>query len=196
MEKLDYVKLACSKDERRDNLMHVYRDTDRLVATDGHRLHWCNGLENQPKGYVDGQDHGEFPDYQHVMPKGVASASLTFDASNAVHLLMRLAKVMPTKIGHRNVRLKFEKNAMLVTYTDPDGLITGTVKIDAVIHTAEEQLPDMGMDIAYMVDALAPAKKERNYVSATIHIHGTKAPTEWAVANEFKAVIMPCRIES
>ena len=44
MEALEYVEIAKSRDEGRYNMTGIYRDTERLVATDGHRLHMVDGM--------------------------------------------------------------------------------------------------------------------------------------------------------
>ena len=66
---LDWVRLACSKDISRYNLVEVYRDKNTLVATDGYRMHLSNSLPDMAPHYLSGLD-AEFPDYTQIMPKG------------------------------------------------------------------------------------------------------------------------------
>ena len=75
MESLEYVSLAKSTDKTRYMLNSVYRDATALVATDGYRLHWIDGLPEQKPAYIDGLD-AQFPDYAQVLPKGTPSATV------------------------------------------------------------------------------------------------------------------------
>lgn len=72
MDTIEFCKLAvASKTWNRPVLESVYRDVDKFVATDGHRLHWCNSQPHIEKPYLlSGQDY-EYPDYKQAFPRNL-----------------------------------------------------------------------------------------------------------------------------
>ena len=82
MEKMDFVKIAVSTDDYKFQLQKVYRDTEYLVATNGHRLHYSNGLPKVEVGhYVDGSTAHQFPEWKQILPttSPVVSVELKLD---------------------------------------------------------------------------------------------------------------------
>lgn len=71
----EWVAKACSKELQRPYLNHVYCDGSKIVATDGHRLHYATAPDGIEKGFYDhtgkkieGADY-TFPDWERVVPK-------------------------------------------------------------------------------------------------------------------------------
>lgn len=71
----EWVAKACSTELQRPYLNYVYCDGNKIVATDGHRLHYSNAPEGIEKGFydhtgkkIDDVDY-TFPDWERVVPK-------------------------------------------------------------------------------------------------------------------------------
>lgn len=68
---LQYVNLAKDTGTNpRPALSRVYRDTDCLVATNGHRLHWAKQPAIESPHYLTaGNTTDKFPDWRQVIPR-------------------------------------------------------------------------------------------------------------------------------
>ena len=69
----DYVQRAVPKDDMRDYLNAMYSNGDRLMGTDGHRVHLSSSVV-LPEGHYDArvnrvEKDGKFPDVDRVIPK-------------------------------------------------------------------------------------------------------------------------------
>lgn len=192
METLDYIKLAVSKDKTRYNICSIYRDKNHFVATDGHRMHYANGLPYADPHYIDGTD-AQFPDWRQVLPEKATS------------------KIRIENIGYNQVRLfldaiiKVDKEAAFkldltqgkleLSYDNKEGL-----KVSAKIETSEIETLKVndvttGFKARYILDALKPMQKLK-YIGAVMKLDGASSP----MAIEFEgfkanAIIMPCRFE-
>lgn len=92
------VGIAASKDETRYNLNQVHVEKDRIVSTDGHRLHILEGPHDlEPGAYTlpkagkrtyrrdaDQDQFGEFPNIEHVFkPHELEGAKLSLTSEEA-----------------------------------------------------------------------------------------------------------------
>lgn len=67
MNPIDYITRAVSTDESRYNLTSAYRDTDKLVATDGHRLHYSILEKTDSPHFLNPTIQGEYPNVDAVL---------------------------------------------------------------------------------------------------------------------------------
>jgi len=174
---LEYIKLATSKDKTRFNFNQVYRDLNKIVATDGHRMHWINGQEEIAKGfYLDGQDHGPFPDYSQVFPKAdpasLLSVVLTTDFVKKAKAMLKLiqcytGKEAPIRLNcfHEVVENKPTMTVFELAFTDSKNL----AKFSIQHKTSEDALTGPAfttmLNLSYLIDAIELPIKD-NYISA------------------------------
>jgi DNA polymerase III sliding clamp (beta) subunit (PCNA family) len=106
MDTLKYIESACSKDKARFNLGAVYRDKNHLVATNGHILHYANGLADVEPHFLNGQE-GTFPDWQQVLPKETKEVA---SLDNAAYLHLQLLPFLKicASVNKRSAPVKFE----------------------------------------------------------------------------------------
>jgi DNA polymerase III sliding clamp (beta) subunit (PCNA family) len=197
---LDYVARAVSKDESRYNMQSAYRDGKRLVATDGHRLHLVDGLDGDTKGFLDGDNTYQFPNYETVIPKGpLTVARLAIDDKQI------------RQLGHLLKTIK-EKNAVVTMESNPnEGTITlsrefrpecesleGGFRV--VFRNAGELRPfKVGINLRYFIEALLGGI----YSEFTIQTEkpDTKETTSALVLKynlgslSYSAIIMPVRLD-
>lgn len=69
-----WVAKACAKDDDRHWLCRLHVDGDKLIATDGHRMHWCDtyraeGAYDTQFNVIAPEDAGKFPDWRRVIPR-------------------------------------------------------------------------------------------------------------------------------
>lgn len=191
MNTLDFVSLAVSRDEFRHNLTGVYRDTNKLVASDGHRLHWVEIPDGKP-GYLDGRD-AQFPDYSQVMPRDPASCvvevKLAADSRKILKALAALSKAYDktqTVTVKTNTKSLFiqspEKSPVEFSYEIPCEHKKDTIKL--------------GLSLRYLLDAMAPVIENKGKGDISIEFHGTLAPvliTCTVSGQEYKTIVMPTR---
>jgi len=91
---LSFIQRAKSKDETRFNLCSVFRDTDTVVATDGHRLHFHNVETIETPFFIESigcSDIKTYPDYKRVLPTTSPQASYSLIVNRDTTKLLKLA---------------------------------------------------------------------------------------------------------
>lgn len=151
---IDFVNRAVSTDEGRHNMTGAYRDSDKLIATDGHRLHMVSGLVKQEKGgFVDGRD-AQFPNYEMVLPK---SPEHVADLKITKRQVQYLNKVVKT-LRDRTCGCKFE-------FEPSNGLtISGESKGEGDTFGFTLRFPSVqvkkaytiGLNLRYFIEAIIP----------------------------------------
>lgn len=111
MEPMKFVELAKDHDSfGRKELTGIYREQDRLVATDGHRLHYVGGLPVVEKGhFLDGRDN-EFPNYEVVFLKNPVTVGTIKLSKKTIRDLTALSKVVREKNCATKVTIDRDKN--------------------------------------------------------------------------------------
>lgn len=202
METMKWLELAVSKDESRFNLNHVFRDKNALVATDGHRLHYSNGLADADRCYVDGVSEDEravYPDYTRVLPKDSDKThEIEVDVSKC---LLRDLKRIVTLIKSYDkgccVKLLFDKSGCTMSYeTYQESQFTFSLKLSESRNESDKIA--VGVNLSYLVDALSSCELSRHthVVPATLTLHGTLRPIIVTEEQhpERKAIIMPMKL--
>ena len=157
MEALEYVEVAKSRDEGRYNLTGIYRDTERLVATDGHRLHMVDGMPKIDKPhFLDGRD-SQFPSYEIVLLKNpTLVCSVKFDAKD-IKRMKAFLSMYDRKIN-RGVWLSctHQKGLVIESSTEEKGWMA------RITFQCEESRCDrafkIGVNLQYVIEALVPMK--------------------------------------
>lgn len=194
MNTLDFVSLAVSTDKTRHNLTGVYRDTNKLVATDGHRMHWVNSLPDATPSYLDGRKDSQFPDISQVMPTGAPACVCEFNLTlEAIKIIKGIASVVKTydrnqavilEVGVATLFLQADKRDELkCCYSIPCDTKAGTIKV--------------GLSLRYLLDAMAPVIENKGKGTVLIEFYGKTAPiliTCIAAAQTYKAIVMPYRL--
>lgn len=107
MDTMEWLSLAVYQDIDRENLTGIWGEDGALVSTDGHRMHVAHGVSG--KGWVDGIDRGQFPDWRQVIPSKVSTrgifsvASLDEKALKALALCAKLHPKEGVRVGVRTV---------------------------------------------------------------------------------------------
>lgn len=150
LTQLDFVKLAVSKDPARYNLGSVYRDTESLVATDGHRLHYTNGQEKIAKGfYLDGLE-AQFPDYKQILPtaKYLHAIVLNTHAHKELKPALTIAKLIDKRESSALFTVKGNKLIISV------GTINDIYQLTVNLNCGSDADFTFNMNLSYFVDAL------------------------------------------
>jgi DNA polymerase III sliding clamp (beta) subunit (PCNA family) len=190
---MEYLELATSKDETRSNLCAIWRDKTELVATDGHRLHLQYNLPAIEKPhFINGLD-AQFPDWQHVMPKGAASTKIIVRIT-ADHV--KKLKNVVTLIKHTDKHC-----SALVNYTEKDISIVADnsqgMRVDfKLVDNFEKLTPfSINLNLKYFTDALHGIDKIGEMV--VFQYYGETSPLiiDRVLTNK-KAVVMPSKARS
>jgi hypothetical protein len=111
---LEWVTVACSRDEARPVMTGILVEEKRIIATDGRRLH----IAARPAGMMKGLWHharpvqieGKYPDFDKVIPTSSATHSISaFGLGAAIADLLRLNRA--NQGSHYDYTAGFEKCA-------------------------------------------------------------------------------------
>jgi DNA polymerase III sliding clamp (beta) subunit (PCNA family) len=195
---MKYIELATSKDATRSNINHVYRHKDGyLIATDGHRLHYSNGLEKLATGhYVDGQDHGQFPDIAMVLEriKPTRTASIIFTQDD-LKKIKGLAKLIEAYAG-KELPIFFEVSPTEVTFSFESKSQNASAKISLAKVTANlDESFKIGLNLKYLIDAIElPIKESPKYMGCPFEIKFTNDMSALVFSSKLgNALVMPLR---
>jgi DNA polymerase III sliding clamp (beta) subunit (PCNA family) len=200
MNNLAYVQKAVSKDKTRYGIQEVYRDKNRLVATDGHRLHWVNGLPDAEPHYLSGLD-AQFPDYNQVIPtevKGELSFTCHKSTLNEIAALRDFCK---KAFGDKSAACKLitENEALSLKLTSSN--YNGEVSLAIPIADKSGIIPEIGFSLNYFVDCLVSPKTKYGFQLVTMRFVDSLSPIvieQPGALDENKdahAIIMPLRFK-
>lgn len=191
---IDYLKLALSTDETGGALRHIYSDGNRLLACDGHRLHWYIPPTCPPKGFTDGFD-GEYPDIDQVMPKG-APSKFTFTPTS-IKTLGKLIPILDAAAPSRKRKRYSEYPTIVLTADAAKQQIDLSVTVEhenfSAAFTLGHTVPGVdfriGICAKYLYDALLATRH-----SCTVEYHGELAGLIIRADDCHGALIMPQRL--
>ena len=158
MNNLEFVKLAVSKDKSRYNLTDVYRAPQAVVATDGHRLHYSNGLPESTPHYISGDNDRDFPidavDKVLTIANPLAYGSMSGPyLVSTVKTLGYLVKAMG-KVNH-SVTLKMAADCITISYDSQADLpLNWSIKTGCGANGEAT----IKLNPAYLLDALKMAQ--------------------------------------
>lgn len=195
MDTQAFIKLAVSKDDTRPNLCEVYRDKAEIVATDGHRLHWSNGLPEVQPHFLSGLN-AEYPDWRQVVLHSAPDAacqlwgrSLDYAKLKAFHTLVKAfdkkCQAVRAENSAAGLNLSAAKDGMKAEILLPSTEKEGTPFIFTV-----------GFNLGYLLDALKPLDKSSTM--ATINFRDNLKPIQLDYTGEFEhchAILMPMRLD-
>jgi DNA polymerase III sliding clamp (beta) subunit (PCNA family) len=188
MDTLKYIESACSKDRTRFNINAVYRDKNHLVGTNGHILHYTNGLPDMEPHFLNGQG-GQFPDWKQVLPSETREIA---SIDNAAYLQLLPFLKACASIDKRSALVKFEHE---------NGKLKLTFKRDFYQFTFNSEIEvlsefePMGFCANLLLVSLKPLEKDKNMIS-TLNMESPTSPMEVKHhSHDFhaSAVIMPIR---
>jgi DNA polymerase III sliding clamp (beta) subunit (PCNA family) len=185
---LEYVQIAVSKDDTRYNLTKVYRDTEYLVATDGHRLHFSNGMPKVEKGFfLDGTD-AEFPNWSQVRVKSVNAQIEIGINKHDLGVLEAIAKTLKAnKSSEYSVTLTAKNNKLTVTSNNSNSLV--------ICYEMDSQNSgdfEIKLNLSYFLDAIRLPVKSQGMTAINIKFESAMSPIE--IVTVFgTAIIMPLR---
>jgi DNA polymerase III sliding clamp (beta) subunit (PCNA family) len=157
MDTLKYVEIAKSRDEGRYNLTGIYRDTERLVATDGHRLHMVEGLSKIDKPhFLDGRD-SDFPCYETVLLKNpTLVCSVKFEAKD-IKRMKAFLSMYDRKIS-RGVWLSCShQKGLVIETTEEEKGWSASMRFSCEESRCDRAFK-IGIDLQYVIEALVPMK--------------------------------------
>lgn len=192
MESLEFVQLAVSKDESRYNLTSVYRDTEYLVATDGNRLHYSNGLQKLEKGhFLNGLD-AEFPIWKPILPTEKESTSIVLGVNKELMSKLKAFEAI-SKTINRSCPCRFSANKDKLTLQLKAENIQCELHIPCSIEGAE-LAPEMGLNLSYVMDIFKACLKANALGVVEIRYYGDNKPWAFEIPQLGKAIIMPLRL--
>ena len=178
MKSYDYVNLAISKDKFKPNLNDVYRDKESLVATDGHRIHWTNGLPPIEQGYYISGGDSQFPEWQLALPQNIYSLSIYFSKNHYKDLTARLKLLDKKQI----VKISFNIDKKLIITSNQFkyelDILVGIPPIDITFS----------INLAYLLSALTPQKNEI-MGGFDLYFDNPTTPIRLSIANKYNACI-------
>ena len=211
MNILEYCVLAISKDPLKPNITSVYRDTTRMVGTDGSRLHMVEVAE-LPRGFFldNNKENFSFPEYSRVVPASDPLAQISIKISSKKQVkeiitLIQLVNRLAQKITGQKVPAVFlEASKEKELKIQFDGAST---KLD-VFLTPYFAIPDeldltgvfrVALDASFLVDALkiGLVDEEQDSRFITFQYHGETKPfviKSKVNENNTTAILMPLRV--
>ena len=156
MESLEYVEIAKSRDEGRYNMTGIYRDTERLVATDGHRLHMVEGLPKIEKGhFLDGRD-SEFPCYKQVLLKNPTLVCSVKFESKDIKRMKAFLGLYDRKIN-RGVWLSCTNGRLVIESSAEEKGWKASMTFPCEESRCDRAFK-IGVNLQYLIEALVPMK--------------------------------------
>lgn len=115
---IEYVERAVAKyPEYRLELLSSYRDADRLYGSDGHRLHYVDGLPHVSPGHFTSGASVEPPNYEAILSRGLQKR-FWFTIKKSQHKeLMALSRV---KQGNCEVKVEVADNTLTISHATAD----------------------------------------------------------------------------
>lgn len=203
MKNYDFVNIATSKDAARFGLCHVYRDKKELVASDGHRLHYTDGLPEIDQGYYLDNIDAQFPDWRNCILK---------DNGNNLSLKNELGDIdifissQQYKDLVTRAKLISEKGkAVVLTIADKDLVITGrenefVYKLPFEMTTLPSNWT-IALNLQYLLDAIKPVTSNGKLASIVGITAGPMAfdavliKTATSSTSKYFAVLMPANLK-
>ena len=185
---MDYIKLAVSKDKSRESLMYIYRDKDRLIATDGHRMHWKDSTLINTPHYIGGYN-GTFPEYLQAIPTKAPSYKVHFSLDrDQLNQLKKIRDLIKLTDKYCSVMFGFETSKISLIVDRPELRLYFDFTVTSITESVKLKL---GFNLTYFIDAVEiPSKANK--------------PLELELRGEFDlliinsdfgtALIMPCKI--
>lgn len=169
-ENMKFVELAVSTDETRYNLTSVYRDKKHLVGTDGHRLHFSNGLTEIEKGYhVSGID-AQFPDWNQVLPKDEPKATFSFFANPSLLQFLNAVKAMDKHHRKTSIGVSMGTEGKVILFYNCEGL-SASYELPVANYKGEEI--STSYNWKYLLDIIAfSLKANKNGDEISVKYHG------------------------
>lgn len=185
---LDFVNIAVSQDEGRHNMRAAYREKDRLVATDGHRLHMVSGLAMQEKGsFVDGRDC-EFPNYELVFPKNTKEMATFKFNKKQIAQLNKIVKLYADK--NSGAFLTFKNNQLSIMASEEGSENQGAWSATVTFSCETKAAWQVKLNLRYFVEALIPNVSMSFEASDQTGPQVIKADMH---GSEYLALVMPLR---
>lgn len=190
---LDYISLAVSKDSARYNMSAPWVQYGKLIATDGHRLHWHNCLANdeQAKG-LTGESLEHQPDVRAVIPDLSKYQSAIIGVKHdAIKQVEALAKYITTLDKHCAVDLAVTDSGYLRLNYGQGALAAGYLVTEIAVSG---NLGEVRLNLNYLLDALTLV--ERRYSECTVYTETDTSPiqiTRLIDGKECNALIMPIK---
>lgn len=183
MDTIKYLELAVSKDEGRYNMQSIYRDTDCMVATDGHRLHLVGNLASIDKPHLlDGSSY-EYPNYKVITGEDYREVCSIKLGKLELTSLKALAKFL----GKKPI-VKLSISDSCLTFESVKFKLWGGIRFDVEQDAAFDS---MGIRLDYFIDAIIPD----THMTISQGKPLTNSPIMLSSGiYHSKAFIMPCRI--
>lgn len=187
---IEYVNRAVSQDEGRYNMTAAYREKDRLIATDGHRLHMVSGLVNQEKGgFVDGRD-AQFPCYETVLPKKAEAIGTVTFSKKEIAQLNKVIKLFRDR--HCTCKFEFTRGQALKITAKDKGEKDSFEIVLTFSNVEIERDHTVGLNLRHFTEALLPN------VAMTLSAEGPTGPQVLSLDHydgKYTAVVMPLRLD-
>lgn len=168
MNALNFVNKAIDKKTLNYNMLYPYRDTDKLVATDGHRIHFVNQPKIEKPYFIGAECELTFPDYSRVLPSD--SSLFTFEIGltdsdyKAIKLITECAKFYGKKqpctkldLGKNDLGHFFKLSTH--NYTKEPTYLNASHKSAFYSDSAHELLTSVFINPIYLIDALPESQK-------------------------------------
>lgn len=183
MDTIKYLELAVSKDKGRYNMQSIYRDTDCMVATDGHRLHLVGNLASIDKPHLlDGSSY-EYPNYKVITGEDYREVCSIKLGKLELISLKALAKFL----GKKPI-VKLSISDSCLTFESIRFKLWGGIRFDVEQDAAFDST---GIRLDYFIDAIIPD----THMTISQGKPLTNSPIMLSSGiYHSKAFIMPCRI--
>ena len=184
MDTMKYLETAVSKDPSRYNLCSIYRDTDRMVATDGYRLHMVTDLPKIDKPHLLNGTDAQFPDYMQVIPQSTQHlGDIRLDKKQ----LKRLKDYVSFTGKDTVSRLTIEDSGLLLSVAI--GNITASILLPLTDYY--HGLRVTGLKAAQLLDAIIPD----THLSISISVKEYGPLVIESPIYKSTAIISPCRLD-
>lgn len=149
-----YIELALSKDIGRGALEYAYRDKDRLIGCDGHRLHMICGLPvvKDPYLVTSGSYDGLYPQYELALPDNARFISDILVEKRDMKRLKSLSDFIGVE-ENPIATIYNEGNMLHIAYSNFANSVEAKLVIE-LESTPRIPMEKMGIDLRYFYQAL------------------------------------------
>lgn len=194
LHKTQWLELALDKkDSTRPFTTSLYRATNELVATDGHRLHLQSGLVDSPTYMLSNEDVA-YPDYKLAILEKGDEFEITFTTDKYRCLIDALNYLIKLRVSAVSFSM-FDNNISISGVQGKDTYSQAHIKAIAGDIRYNDYRPDFTFSAhynpVYLRDALRIFETSGTN-TATLNILDDKSPFH-IKADDLHAVVMPMK---
>lgn len=189
-----WVELAVCTDDSRFNMTSCYRDINKLVATDGHRLHIVSNLPDVTPATYLGDKNAVFPSYSQVIQLHKNSCTLHLDGDSYKLIKQFLTSIVKLSKRTQCVNLTLSSTNALITHEFVgSGVLTSSLLLADVVENCVSPLT-VTLNAKFLSEALSMYEIEKRHVPFPYTVNYRDATSSINIScGDLQAVVMPMK---